>query len=246
MLATPQKNPNHQYNVGEHVLRTVELIGNRELQAAHIKKLLPDFEAEAVLSDGKWSKKELQLLRWGALLHDVAKPEVHVVNEKGEDRFPEHAAASAMQAKEVLKRLKFDNETIGYVVRLVAAHDYYQYEKTETGMRRTMYRLGPDLMNLLWELQLADVLTQSPVLLRQKLSELALARHLHRIVTSRGDCVSVKQLAVNGRDLMEAGFSSGPQIGSVLLELLETVLTEPEKNKKELLLLQAQELQGRS
>ena len=70
------------------------------------------------------------MLRWSALLHDVAKPDVHVVDEAGRDRFPNHAAAGAVKTKQILQRLRFDNETIDYVVRLVSAHDYYQYEKT--------------------------------------------------------------------------------------------------------------------
>lgn len=236
MLATPQHNTNHQYNVGEHVLHTIELAGNEELQKALIKEILPKFDAALVTAGRVWSKKELQILRWGALLHDVAKPDVHIVDENGKDRFPNHAAAGAKKAKEILQRFRFDNETIDYVVRLVAAHDYYQYEKTEAGLRKTMHLLGTDLMELLWELQLADVLAQSPALLGQKLSELALAKRLYRIIVARGDCVDLKQLAVSGRDLMEAGIPPGPQVGKTLSELLQVVLEEPEKNKKELLL----------
>lgn len=237
MFATPQRNTNHQYNVGEHVLHTIGLAGNGELQAEVIRKILPGFDAASVTADRAWSKKELRMLRWSALLHDVAKPETHMIDRNGEDHFPDHAKAGAVKAKTVLQRLKFDNETIDYVVRLVEAHDYCQYEKTDAGLRKMMNLFGPGLMEMLWELQLSDVLAQSPALLEQKLSGLALAKQLHRTVVERGDCVELKQLAVNGRDLMEAGFASGPQIGKRLSELLELVLEEPEQNTKEALLL---------
>ncbi len=240
MLETSQHNTNHQYNVGEHVLHTIKFAGNKKLQQEVINKILPGFDAASVTSDRAWSKRELRMLRWSALLHDVAKPEMHKIDENGEDHFPGHAAAGAEKARQVLQRFRFDNETTDYVVRLVAAHDYYQYEKTDAGLRKTIHRFGPDLMEMLWELQLADVLAQSPALLEQKLSELAIAKHLHRLIIERGDCVELKQLAVSGKDLMEAGFAPGPQIGKLLSGLLEAVLEEPEQNTKESLLFRLQ------
>lgn len=242
MMKTPQNNSNHLFCVGEHVMHTVELTGNRELQKDKIRKLLPEFPVEEVLCGTEFEKKEKQILRWAALLHDVAKPRVRIVGADGEDTFPEHAGASAVLAKEMLRRLKFDNETIGLVVRLVAAHNEHGYEKTEAGIRQLMYRLGPDLMELLWELQLSDVLAQSPALLLSKLEALAQVKKLHKTVRERGDCVSVRQLAINGSDLIEAGFCAGPKVGEVLEQLLFTVLQEPERNNREELLKRSKEL----
>lgn len=216
MLATEQKNDNHIMDVGRHTIRTMEQIGN-----------------------GEWSKKERLILKWAALLHDVAKPLLLTKDAAGMDCFPNHAEEGALLAKRILQRLKFDNETINLVVRLIAAHDYYRYERSAIGMRQTMQRFGPDLMELLFELQKADILAQNPATHARKLEDLDTIRQLHREVVERGDCVSLKQLAVSGTDLIQAGFPPGKKIGELLLLLLQEVLVFPEKNQKELLLAEA-------
>ena len=244
MLATEQNNRNHQYNVGEHTLRVLEFVTNRKRQSDYIRNLLPEFPVETVLSVRQWEKKERQILKFAALLHDVAKPKVQTTDKNGEHRFPEHAVIGAQLAKEIMRRLKFDNETTDCVNRLVSAHSEYitlaeKSEENLSAMRHMMRRLGPDLMDLLWELQLADVLSQHPALLSVKLSMLAEARRLHLAVLEREECVSLKQLAVNGKDLIELGVQPGKQIGEILEVLLEEVLEEPSKNERKALLARA-------
>lgn len=241
MLVTEQKNKNHQYNVGEHTLRVLEFVNDAGRQKEYIKTLLPDFPVETVISEKHWDKKERQILRFAALLHDVAKPAVQITDENGEHRFPDHGVAGSLMAKKIMHRLKFDNETTDYVVRLVMAHSEYlilsgQREENEAAMRRMMYRLGPDLMELLWELQLADVLSQHPDSLKVKLSALAETKQLHKAVLMRGDCVSLKQLEINGKDLIALGIQPGKCIGEVLEALLLEVLENPSHNQKETLL----------
>lgn len=246
MLATEQHNKNHRCNVGEHTLEVVEYIGNQERQRCCIKEFVPDFPVDTVLSTEEWSKKERQILRYAALLHDVAKPDIRQIDVFGEQHFPNHPAMGAQKAKQILQRLKFDNETIDYVVRLVAAHSDYikpeeSHERNLSAMRHMMYRLGPDLMRLLWEIQLADILAQQPDFLGQKLEVLAESRRLHEEVLENGDCVSLKQLALNGKDLIALGVKPGKQIGEILERLLEEVLENPAINEKEVLLLHAKQ-----
>ena len=222
MLATSQKNSNHLYNVGEHTLKVLEKVG----------------------TEGEWNKKELQILRFAALLHDVAKPEVQVTDEQGEQHFPKHGELGAKKAKEVMRRLKFDNETTDMVVRLVAAHEQYinltaSREENLAAMRHMMHCLGPDLMDYLWELQRADILSQHPVNREHKLYVLEETKKLHREVTERNDCVLLKQLAVNGKDLIELGATPGKQLGEILEKLLQEVLDHPEMNQRESLLQRA-------
>lgn len=245
MFQTSQNNPNHLYNVGEHTLLVIRLIGDSEWQRAFLGQLLAEKlrageclteQLPEVFAEKKWSKKELTMLRYAALLHDVAKPLLKKQKENGEEHFPGHAKESAVLARELMHRLKFDNETTDMVVRLVAAHDEYEYEKTPAGMRKLMHRLGPDMMELLWELQLADVLAQHPDGLCVKLDVLATAKRLHKEVLLRGDCVSLKMLAVNGRDLIALGVTPGKEIGEKLTALLEEVLEHPELNERETLL----------
>ena len=208
MLAKEQKNSNLLYNVGEHTLRVLEQIGTR----------------------GGWSKKELQILRFAALLHEVAMPE-----ENG-----------AKVAREIMRRLKFDNETTDLVVRLVAAHGQYialsgNREENLAAMRRMMYRLGPDLMDYLWELQRADIISQGSGFIERKLPVLEETKELHREVVMRQECVSLKQLAVNGKDLIEIGATPGKQLGEILEQLLREVLDNPGLNEKEVLLHRAKQ-----
>lgn len=216
MFETTQKNPNHIYDVGTHTLFVVQRIGDTP--------------------ERQWSKKELTILRYAALLHDIAKPQVKQTRENGEEHFPGHAKESAVMARKLLHRLKFDNETSDMVVRLVAAHDEYEFEKTPAGMRKLMYRLGPDMMELLWELQRADVLSQHPDGIPSKLEVLAETQRLHKEVLERGDCVSLKTLAVNGRDLIALGVTPGREIGEKLATLLSEVLEHPELNERAILL----------
>ena len=196
MLVTEQTDGAFSYNVGEHTLQVIAYVGNRDKQ---------------------WEKKELQILRYAALLHEAEIP------------------------KKVMQRLKFDNETIDYVTRLTAAHDEYldlceDHLKNLTAMRKLMYRLGTDLMELLWALQLADSLAGNPEKLKEKCNTLAETKRLYQEVVERGDCVSLKQLAVNGKDLIAMGITPGKQIGEHLECFLQEVLEHPEKNTKEYLL----------
>lgn len=235
MLATEQKNRNHCSGVGMHTLQVVEFAADRERQLEKLRQNGWE-EFACVCEERAWSKKERTILKYAALLHDVAKPSCRIQKENGEDSFPGHAAKSAVQVREILRRLKFDNETTDMAVRLIAAHDEYDYEKTPAGMRRLMHKIGPDMMELLWELQLSDVLAQSPELMGPKLTALCRAKQLHREVLERGDCVSLKELAVSGRDLIGAGVAPGKEIGEILERLLMEVLEHPEQNCRETLL----------
>ena len=167
-----------------------------------------------------FTKKERQMLRYAALLHKVA--------------------GGAPKAKEIMRRLKFDNETTDMVVRLVDAHEQYipltdSHPDNLAAMRHMMHRLGPDLMELLFELQRADSLAEPGDVQEHRLVNLAKTEDLYREVTTRGDCVSLKQLALNGKDLIALGAEPGKELGILLEKLLEDVLNAPEKNTKEYL-----------
>ncbi|MBQ8633474.1 MAG: CCA tRNA nucleotidyltransferase [Lachnospiraceae bacterium] len=217
MLATEHNRDGFRYNIGEHTLQVIAYVGNTKKQEKFIGAAAPDAPVDKIVNRKQREKKELQILRYAALLHEAEKP------------------------KEVMQRLKFDNETIDYVVRLAAAHGEYldlceNHSKNLTAMRKLMYRLGPDLMELLWELQLADILAFSSDSLREKLNALAETKKLYTEVLERGDCVSLKQLAVNGKDLVAMGMKPGKQIGEQLDRFLQEVLENPDKNTKEYLL----------
>ncbi len=179
-------------------------------------------------------------LRLAALLHDVGKPETKTSGEDGRDHFYGHAARGAELAKKILRRLKFDNDTADRVVRLVREHDR-KIGLTPAQMRRAINRVGEDLFPDLFDLKEADLLAQSGYCREAKAEELKRLRTLYEEVRAKGDCLSLKGLAVTGRDLMEIGAAPGPGLGALLKELLELVLEDPAQNRKETLLDYARE-----
>ena len=222
MLATKQNHPHHQYNVGIHTLEAIK----------HIHE-----QAEVL----KFDKKTLSMLSWTALLHDVGKPDTWTVDEEGIDHFYQHVPRSRVMAKEILKRLKWDNNTIQNVCQLVNYHDV-TFSKKKGKMRRLMNEIGVEYMPNLFVMMKADILSQSMYMREEKLQDLEAAKSLFEEIQNAGDPVSLKMLEVNGVDLQEAGFPKGKLLGEILNGLLERVLEEPRLNQKETLLALAKEI----
>ena len=131
---------------------------------------------------------------------------------------------STKQAEAVLKGLKMDNETIGNVSRMIeGAKETLPLEKP--AVRRAMSRYTP--------YQLEGALKLKELMGSPDAGEI---RRLREEIIRDGDCVSLKDLAVKGRDLLEAGVERGPMVGEILNHLFDLVLLYPEKNDRELLL----------
>jgi len=205
-METPQNNPHHCYTVGEHTLRTLEQV-----------------EADKVL-------------RLTMLLHDIGKPARRTTDEAGVDHFIGHGVLGEEMANDILRRLKFDNETRKRVKHLVKVHDYRQITLNQRGVRRAVFKIGEDCFEDYLKVRKADILAQSPDLQQEKLDVLEQTESLYRKILEEKNCLSLKDLAVTGRDLIEAGVQPGPQLGGILNRLLEMVIEEPEKNTKEELL----------
>lgn len=205
IMETEQETPHHMYNVGEH---TLHAMGN-------------------IRAD--------KVLRLTMLLHDMGKPALKTVDSDGVAHFKKHAAKSQTIAKDVLRRLKFDNDTMNKVVRLVCYHDY-RMPASARNVRRAMNKIGEDIFPLYMEVRRADVMAQSMYLREEKIKNLDEIGELYREILEKKQCVSLKDLAVTGRDLIEAGMEPGKEIGACLNELLQVVIEEPKKNVKEELL----------
>lgn len=229
MLMTEQKNPHHCYDVGHHSLKVVHYVN--------------EWAAREGLTE-----KEKVVLVYAALLHDVAKPDCKTSDAEGIDHFYGHPMRSAEQARAILRRLKFDNETTDLVTRLVRYHDRRQEaclkeghdsKKGKHGMRRLMNEAGTDTLPLLFLLQRADLMAQSEYKREEKLEKLEAAERCYREIREAKEAVSIGELVVDGKDLIQMGMTPGPEIGKMLSWLLEIVLKEPEKNKREELLTMA-------
>jgi tRNA nucleotidyltransferase (CCA-adding enzyme) len=176
-------------------------------------------------------------LRWAALLHDVGKPDTFSQDDAGEGHYYGHAARSAVMADEILRRLKAPNQLREQVSLLIEKH-MAPPEAERKFLRRWLSRYGEPMLSMLLKLQRADVIatgTRADTALFDRAEEIVAA------LAAEDACLSLKDLAVNGRDLMALGMT-GRQIGLCLNHLLELVLEEKCPNEKQALLSAAQSL----
>ena len=120
-------------------------------------------------------------------------------------------------------------------MKLVLEHDRLA-RLTEPGIRKAMIEIGEDLFPLWLEVKEADALAQSTYRREEKLTYLEDVRRIYSVVMERGDCISLKNQAVTGGDLIEAGVPEGREIGRILGEMLRDVVDVPEHNTKEYLM----------
>ena len=175
------------------------------------------------------------ILRLTMLLHDIGKPECKSTDENGTDHFYGHPAVSARLADGMLRRLKFDNRTRERVVALVEYHDV-QIPYRERSIHRWLGRLGPEAFFQLLEVKRADCMGQARRLAEDRLAELEKIERSAREIIARNQCFRLRDLAVNGRDVIASGIPPGPEVGRVLRELLERVLNGEVRNSREELL----------
>ena len=221
LMDTPQHSRHHGESAGEHTI-------------ASLRRVRAD-----------------KVLRLAMLFHDIAKPECRTTDENGEDHFYGHPQIGAEMTKKILRRLKFDNETTRRVVNLVRLHDERIFRLEESGsgqkqlraVRRAVSRNGEDVYPDLFAVMRADILAQSNYLRSEKIARVDGYERLWREVLSKRQCLSIKDLAVDGSDLIAQGIPSGPGIGAILHAMLEDVLDEPERNNREYLLTHLEEYQ---
>lgn len=175
------------------------------------------------------------VLRLAVLLHDIGKPACRQTDAEGVDHFTGHAAVSAEMAEAFLRELKFDNDTIRRVCLLIREHCACFVPDAVT-LRHMLARIGeeafPDYLKLLE----ADNRAKSDLAWQDFSPRFDALLKCYREWQDRRDCISLKELAVKGKDLMAAGVKPGPELGRQLNILLEDVLNEPAHNTKEYLL----------
>ena len=213
MAGVEQNTPHHRYDVAEHTIRAMKYV------------------------------KRDKILRLTMLFHDMGKPSTKTTDENGRDHFKGHALVSEEIARKVLRRLKFDNETVKKVTRLVCYHDY-RMEATPRNVRRAMNRIGVELFPYYLAVRMADAKAQSPYRRREKIENIVAIRKLYQEALLEENCVTLRQLAVGGRDLMDLGMTPGREIGSMLSERLEYVIDDPKRNEKEILCAYVKEKLG--
>ncbi len=211
MMETEQHNKYHCYSVGEHTLHS-------------LIEVPPD-----------------KVLRLTMLFHDVAKPMCIQTDPDGSEHYHGHTVLGAGMTRQIMRRLKFDNETTARVCALIAAHDDRPYPPTEKAVRRAICRVGEEQFPDLFAVKRADILAQSDYLKEEKLAYVDDYEAMYEQVMASNACLSRKDLAVTGTDLIGAGIKPGPELGRILDAMLDDVLDDPALNEREILLSRLEE-----
>ena len=200
-----QNGPHHNENVGVHTLLALE-------------KVRAD-----------------KHLRLAMLLHDLAKPMTARQDEDGIWHFPEHAKQGALMAEKILRRLRFDNETIRQVTLLIQEHSFYP-KAEPADVRRFIARTGEDMFPDFLAVKRADIAAQLPGSSGERSAMVDEIERIAGEIFQRGDCLRLKEMALSGQDLIADGMVKGPMVGRVLAALLDVVLEDPNMNEREVLL----------
>ena len=201
-------------------------------------------------------------VRLAALFHDIGKPAAKKVHKEmvldgdkndGSKKeietitFYNHESFSEKIAEKVLVRLRFPNETVHNVCHLVKEHMFhYESNWSDAAVRRFIVRVKAECLEDLYDLRLADMygMYNEKVDVRYSASVSLLQELDERVKKEleKKTALSLKSLAINGRDLMAAGIPAGKELGRILNELLDCVLEDPEMNERERLLETAKKI----
>jgi tRNA nucleotidyltransferase (CCA-adding enzyme) len=174
------------------------------------------------------------IIRLTMLLHDIAKPLCYT-EEDGRGHFYGHPPVSADIASKVLKRLRYDNDTIDTVVQLILYHDA-EISASHKNIKQWLNRIGEERFKQLLQVKIADAKAQTFEFGEKALSNIEVVSAELDIVLEQQQCFSLKDLAVNGNDLIELGVPKGVQVGEALNHLIEMVINEEVENDREVLL----------
>ena len=183
-------------------------------------------------------------LRWAVYLHDIGKGYSKTTDDQGVDHFYGHAQLSVKLSDGILKRLKFDNKTRKRVLTLIGHHDY-RFPSDLKAVRKAVAYIGKDLFADYLAVQYADISGQAPDKMKERLTDLEDKEKQFARVLKLAQCVEIKDLAIDGNDLMAMGVPRGKRIGEVLNHLLQLVIETPDMNNRDQLLFAAQSYRNR-
>ena len=212
MFNFPQNNPWHIWDVFGHTIHAVEYCDSDDL-----------------------------IVRLAVFFHDFGKPHSYQDGEDGIRHFKYHGKVSADITDSIMKRLRFDNETRNNVVELVYYHDA-TFEVGKKYVKRWLNKIGEKQFRRLLQVKKADNKAQNLELSSDRIKELSEIEALIDEVLQEDECFSLKDLAVNGKDLIGVGYKSGKELGNTLNKLLQLVIDGDCPNEKEKLLQEAESL----
>ena len=186
---------------------------------------------------------DMRILRIATFFHDMGKPVMKFTGEDGVDHFTDHPQKSAEMTKKVLRRLKYDNDTISKVYKLVYYHDTRPVLEYPS-IRRFMVDVGPNNMKNLLILKHVDLWAHADYQWDDKVYNVETLDSMYQKVLEDKDCLTIRELAIKGSDLIGMGIKEGPVLGNILNQLLDEVLEEPGRNNMEYLQSRAGRLAG--
>lgn len=212
MIDFPQNNPWHIWDVFNHTIHAVEYCDSDDL-----------------------------IVRLAVFFHDFGKPHSYQDGEDGIRHFKGHGKVSADITDSIMKRLRFDNETRNNVVELVYYHDA-TFEVGKKYVKRWLNKIGEKQFRRLLQVKKADNRAQNLELSSDRIEELNKIESLIDEILQEEECFSLKDLAVNGKDLISVGYKPGKELGNTLDTLLQLVIDGDCPNEKGNLLQKAESL----
>ncbi len=176
-------------------------------------------------------------LRMTMFLHDLGKSVTKTTDENGVSHFYAHANESRKIAEEILFNLKYDNTTINKVVTLINYHDCTL--KSKLSIKKMLNKIGEELLKDLIKVQWADILAQNPIYAKDRILNLIEVEKKLNLIIDENECYSLRNLKINGDDLISIGFTKGKELGETLKHLLEMVIENPKLNEKDELIILA-------
>jgi tRNA nucleotidyltransferase (CCA-adding enzyme) len=171
------------------------------------------------------------VLRLAGLFHDIGKPETFA-----DGHFHQHEFVGEFKARQILRRWKFDKETVAEVTHLIRNHMFwYETHWTDSAVRRFIRKIGLDYIPALFALRRADNIGSGARSPRMYALEALWQRVQEQIAAA--NAFSPRDLVIDGNDVMrELGIPPGPEVGRILSALFERVLDEPALNSREKLI----------
>lgn len=180
-------------------------------------------------------------IRLAVLFHDIGKPQCFTMDEKGQGHFYGHPKISKEIVGEILSNLKVDNKTGQTVLTLVENHDVL-IEATKKAVKRRLVKLQKDNFEKLLLVKECDTMGQEKHVREEKLKYLQKIKEIYNQILEEEQCLSLKDLAVNGRDIMSLNVKQGREIGNILNTLFELVVAESISNEYNALMKKAKEI----
>ena len=204
-----QNNPYHIYDVFSHTIHALESCTSND-----------------------------SIVKLAVLFHDIGKPSCYLEDENGTGHFYRHAMVGAEMTDKIMERLGFEKDMREKTVQLIHYHDAI-FKPNEKNIRKWLKKIGKEQFERLLCVRRSDIMGHNPVCHEKDCASLDKTEELfHKILMKKSEKTKIK-LAINGKDLIAIGYTSGKELGATLEKLKKQVVAEEIENSKEMLLKMA-------